>query len=136
MLNSKVFTILSIVVLSFIIYGILKDRPKVLDVKNDVKEIRSQIIQLKENNQKLAGLAEYFKSQAYKEKEAKLKLSLRKPDEEVVIVKKEEEKESPSFAKVFDSETQTRGASEGEAKSKNLFKRIEDWFSRIISREL
>lgn len=125
MLNSKVFTLLSISALSFIIYGILKDRPKVLDVKNDVQKIRSQIAQLKESNQKLGEFAEYFRSQAYQEKEARLKLNLKKADEEVVIVKRQE---------IGDRE-QVTSTNEKINKS-NFFKKIGEWINKILSREL
>jgi len=48
--------------------------------------LKSEIEQLEGKNQQLAGLMEYFQEESYLEREARLKLNLKKPGEQVVVL--------------------------------------------------
>ncbi|MFH1460862.1 MAG: septum formation initiator family protein, partial [Patescibacteria group bacterium] len=51
----------------------------------EIDSLKSEIEKIEGNNQQLANLMDYLKQESYLEKEARLKLNLKKPGEKVVI---------------------------------------------------
>ena len=66
-------------------------------IERRVNNLQNEIADLNERNSELVSLEEYFKSDAYLEKEAKLKLNVKRPDENVVFIKSENSVASASI---------------------------------------
>ena len=96
MLSRPVFTFILLFAVVFLAYLIFRDYPKSREVKNQLGEIESNLENLKKDEEKQKGLAEYLNSESYLEKQARLRLNLKKEGEEVVFIyRKDGAGESP-----------------------------------------
>ena len=68
------------------VFALAKLWPRKLAVENGVDNLSGEISTLEKKNSELARLLDYFKSSAYQEREAKIKLNVRRPDESVVFI--------------------------------------------------
>jgi len=88
-LSSKIFTVFTslIVILAVLsIIGLDNKRNIVID---EIKGLEAKIADITSNNQHIEKFLAYFKSSAYLEKEARMKLNYKAPDEKVVFVLKD-----------------------------------------------
>ncbi len=86
LLSSKLFLFLIIVVLIALIVSLLQESYRKYQLTKEINNLKSEIERLEGNNKQMANLMEYFKEESYMEKEARLKLNLKKPGEKVVIL--------------------------------------------------
>ena len=98
MLNRQsFFAFVLIFAAGFLVYLIVRDYPKKLEIKSQLGDIEDKIEILKKDEEKQKSMAEYLDSQSYLEKQARLRLNLKKEGEEVVFVyRKDKTEESPS----------------------------------------
>ncbi len=76
-------------VLAIIAFG--RESYRNFGINQEIKDLEKKIKQLKASNEELIGLEEYFQSEEFLEKQARLKLNLTKPGEKVIIIKQIEE---------------------------------------------
>ncbi len=102
--QSKLFTLMALVAIAFLGFSIFRLWPKKTVIDGRLQNLESKIDETKKTNDNLARFLDYFKSQSYLEREAKLKLNVRRPDENVVFIyqdekenKAKEEKEKGSL---------------------------------------
>jgi cell division protein FtsB len=110
------FTLFAIVVLVFIIGGIIKEYPQRVEAQRRLKDLKTRLEELERQNAELERKLGYFQSDAYLEKEARLKFNLKKEGEELVLIEKDVK------------ETQTL---EQVEKTKSLAQRIQHTFAQI-----
>ena len=92
--RQSVFTFVLIFAVGFLIYLTARDYPKKLETKRQLEDLENKIVVLKKDEEKQKNLVEYFNTESYLEKQARLRLNLKKEGEEVVFVyRKDEEKE-------------------------------------------
>jgi len=89
-LRTKILLIFILFLISFAGYHFLKTKLKQNEISDEVKVLQAQIDEFEKKNESLEKLSEYLKTDDFKEKEAKEKLSLVKEGEKVIIVKKDE----------------------------------------------
>ncbi len=96
MLNRQpAFTFILVFAAGFLVYLISKDYPKKLEIKSQLGDIESRIEVLKKKEEKQRTMAEYLDSESYLEKQARLRLNLKKEGEEVVFIYRKDETEKP-----------------------------------------
>lgn len=123
--SSKFFVFLLILILIGIITAATKESYRKYQIDKEVANLKEEMESLKERNELLSDLLDYFDSEKSLEKEARLKLNLLKEGEKLVII-------SPDKNKKTDSESQASEDSQKEQVSnfkkwlkylfKNLFK--------------
>ncbi len=98
LLSSKAFLFSAILILSVLVVNLGRESYRKYQLTKEINKLESEINQLEGKNKQLADMMEYFKDESYLEKEARLKLNLKKPGEKVVILspRKEEISESES----------------------------------------
>ena len=84
--SSKVFLFVAIFVLIFFIISVGRENYHKYQLTKEINNLKLEIERLDGNNQQLANLMDYFKEESFLEKEARLKLNLKKPGENVVII--------------------------------------------------
>ena len=87
--KSFIFFLLIVLVLAIIAFG--RESYRNFGINQEIKNLEKKIEQLKASNEELIGLEEYFQSEEFLEKQARLKLNLTKPGEKVIIIKQIEE---------------------------------------------
>jgi cell division protein FtsB len=87
--KSFIFFLLIVLVLAIIAFG--RESYRNFGINQEIKDLERKIKQLKASNEELIGLEEYFQSEEFLEKQARLKLNLTKPGEKVIIIKQIEE---------------------------------------------
>ena len=85
-LSSRIFIIIGICLLIFIGFSLGKETYRNYQIQKEIQALEEEITKLKENNEDLMNLIEYFKTESYQEKEARQKLGLQKEGERVVII--------------------------------------------------
>lgn len=85
-LQSKIFTVLVVLAAALLVWSLAKLWPKKIFVQNRLDSLEEKISETEKSNTSLAKLLDYFKSPAYLERESKLKLNVRRPDENVVFI--------------------------------------------------
>ena len=60
-------------------FGIIKSAIRKAEVSKQIQGLRSDIRSLESRNEQLARLIDYFKTDEFKEREARLRLGLQKP---------------------------------------------------------
>ncbi len=94
-LQSRWFTILAVIVIGFFLLLIIKLKPSLETVSQEVNNLDQKIAETERGLSELQKLGDYFKSIAYLEQEARLKLNYKKPGESVVFVYKNQHDQSP-----------------------------------------
>jgi len=85
-LQSKWFTPVAIAVIGLVSISLIKTVPLVGTAVREAANINQKIENLKASNKEAEGLGDYLKSNAYLERQARLKLNYKKPDENVFFV--------------------------------------------------
>jgi len=88
-LSSKIFLFIVVFILIFLLIGLIKETYRKHQLTSEINELRSNIDKLEGDNQQLIDLMDYFKEDSYLEKEARIKLNLKKPGETVVVLSKD-----------------------------------------------
>ena len=94
-LQSRWFTFLAVIVIGFFLLLIIKLKPSLETVSQEVNNLDQKIAEAEQGLSELQKLGDYFKSAAYLEREARLKLNYKKPGESVVFVYKNQHAQSP-----------------------------------------
>ncbi len=87
-LQLRLFTVLIVIVGGFFLISIIRIAPSIVSVNKEVGNLDNKIAEVKKNNDALEKQREYFKSDAYLERQARIKLNFKRPDENVVFVYK------------------------------------------------
>ena len=85
-ISSKLFTILSLVAVGFLGFAILGGRPEIEELDKEISDLKVQVSEAEQKNENLESDFEFFKSDIYLERQARLKLNLKKPNELVAYI--------------------------------------------------
>lgn len=77
----------------FLLWFIVKDYPQKAEVSRQINDLRTKLESLKKDEARQRSLAEYLNSESYLEKQARIRLNLKKEGEEVVFIYKKEEEQ-------------------------------------------
>lgn len=88
-LSSKILLFASLFILIFFSVNLVREIINRHDLQQEIDKLQGQINSLESSNKELIGLIEYFKTMDFVEKEARTKLNLRKPGEQIIIVPEE-----------------------------------------------
>ncbi len=88
-LQRKILTVGLLMLLVWLGYKSWQIRVQRLDMKVQLTDLESRTDDLERNNQFLASSSAYFASDAYLERQARLKLNYKLPDEQVAFVYKD-----------------------------------------------
>ncbi|MCK9379062.1 MAG: septum formation initiator family protein [Candidatus Moranbacteria bacterium] len=106
---------------AMLFYPSYKEYERNKRINDEIEKLSQEADKLRENNSELSEKIEYFKTQAYKEKIAKEKLNLQKPDEQVVAIK-------PSISKTELADVATdKGENEGDKMNKVDLPNYQKW---------
>jgi len=86
LLSSKVFLFFIILALIGLIISLGQESYRKYQLTKEINGLKSEIEQLEGKNQQMADLMEYFQEGSYLEKEARLKLNLKKLGEKIVVI--------------------------------------------------
>jgi cell division protein FtsB len=86
--KSFIFLLVLIFVLSIIALG--RESYRYFRITQEVRDLEKRIEGLEASNEELSKMEEYFQSDDFLEKEARLKLNLAKPAEKLIIIKQPE----------------------------------------------
>lgn len=84
--GSKFFLFLASFILIALMISLGRESYRKYQLNKEIEGLRTDIEQLEGRNRQLADLTKYFEDESYLEKEARLKLNLKKPGEKVVIL--------------------------------------------------
>lgn len=85
-LNSRMFLLLLLVILSGVAFSLFKEVYRKYQINQEINKLKAEIESLTKNNQGLNDLIQYFEDGDYIEKEARRKLNLAKPGENMIII--------------------------------------------------
>lgn len=86
LLGSKVFLFFIVLALIGLVISLGQESYRKYQLTKEINGLKSEIERLEGKNQQMADLMEYFQEGSYLEKEARLKLNLKKPGEKVVVI--------------------------------------------------
>ncbi len=89
----KVIPIVGFLIMAWTLFSLSKVVWKNYQSEKETKLLKEETELLQEENQQLRNLIAYYKTDAYREKEARLRLGYKKPGEQVVLVPNVEERE-------------------------------------------
>jgi len=95
-LQSRWFTFLAVIVIGFFLLSIIKLKPSLETVSQEVNNLDQKIAEAQNDLSELQKLGDYFKGVVYLEREARLKLNYKNPGENVVFVYKNQHAQSPA----------------------------------------
>src|SRR3989344_5703024 len=119
-LQSRWFTVAALVIGGVFFILIIKLEPAIVLVSKELKNINQKIDEVEKNNLELDKLGDYLGSDAYLERQARLKLNYKKPDENVVYV----------YAK--NRKTNGAGAENSQETSKILDNKFVENFKKMV----
>lgn len=85
-LASKIFIFFVGIILVFVVVNLGKELYRKYQIQKEIDSLQSEVSNLKNSNQQLAELIDYFKTENFAEIEARKKLNLQKEDENVLVV--------------------------------------------------
>ncbi len=86
-LGSKVALFFVVLALIALTINLGRESYRKHQLNNEINKLQAEIDKSEKRNKQLADLMEYFKEESHLEKEARLKLNLKKPGERVVILR-------------------------------------------------
>ena len=92
--SSKIFVVVLVLVLAGIVIAITKESYRKYQMDKEVTGLEKEIEAIREKNESLANLLDYFNSERFSEKEARLKLNLLKEGEKLVIISSDKKPDS------------------------------------------
>jgi len=92
-LSSRVFLFVVTLALIAVAVNLGRESYRKYQLTQEIDRLKIEIERLEGKNDQLANLMEYLKEEPYLEKEARLKLNLKKPGEKVIILSDQEQKE-------------------------------------------
>ena len=95
----KLFTVIGAVILVLISVPLMEKWHQKQKVDEEVKQIKQEISQVENENQRLEELIQYLKSDQFLEEQARKNLGLKKKGEEVVVIEEQKGKVAGAFAK-------------------------------------
>lgn len=83
----------------FFLWGIVRDWPQRAEVSRQLEDLEAKIAAVEKEGERKERMADYLNSESYLEKQARLRLNLKKEGEEVVFVYRNDDsaKASESF---------------------------------------
>lgn len=87
LLYSKSFIVFLIIVLILVAIALGRESYRYYRVNQEIKALGKRIEELEKSNEEFSRMQDYFQSEEFLEKEARLKLNLAKPGEKLIIVK-------------------------------------------------
>jgi len=90
--RTKIFTVFSFILIGFLGFMILKSKPIIETLDTEIDELENRIAESERKTEQLESDFEYFESEGYLERQARLKLGLKDPEENVVYIVRDEEK--------------------------------------------
>lgn len=85
-ITSRVFIAVAIIAVVATLVGVAKGIARRVEVEREISALQRDINSLQTKNEELRNLINYFDSNEYKEREARLKMGLQKPGENVVVI--------------------------------------------------
>lgn len=85
------FAAICLVIIFFVGFSLIKLWPDKLAVNEEVDSLDKKIQEIEKSNLELAESLEYFKSDSYREREARLRLNYKNLDEKAAFVYREKE---------------------------------------------
>src|SRR3989344_1334332 len=115
------FTFVLVGAAGFLFWIVIRGFPRKLEIEKQMNDIRGQIDNLKKEEERGKGLLEYLNTESYLEKQARLRLNLKKEGEEVVFIYRKEDEQNETNQ---------------EKQNKNPFlSKVREWFRIIWSRD-
>lgn len=96
LLNSKILVTFEVIILILIAVAFGKEIIRNYQIKSQIKSLETEINSLQKENLKIADLIQYFKTETFKEEQAKSRLGMQKEGEKVIALPKTEETIQPS----------------------------------------
>ena len=84
--SSKFSIIFGVFILVFISVSLAKEIVRRYEVSKEIKELEQEIVTLESRNAELDELIAFFNTEEFLEKEARTRLNLQKPGEQVMII--------------------------------------------------
>lgn len=85
-LQSKWFTAAAVIIVGFLLASLIKIEPVLMATRKELKNLDTKIAEIEQSAAELERLGEYIRGDAYLERQARLKLNYKKPDEKVVYI--------------------------------------------------
>ena len=87
--NSRIFLILSLLVLCGVSFGLSKIIYRRIQIRKETTAVEKKIQSLEDSNLKLVHLLDYLDTNSYQEETARIELGYKKPGEKVIVITKE-----------------------------------------------
>ncbi len=87
------FTFFLLSIVGFLAWLIIKDYPQKVETEKQLSDLREQIEILKKDEEKKKSIVEYLNTESYLDKQARIRLNLKKEGEEAVFVYRKDEEE-------------------------------------------
>ncbi|MDP3954221.1 MAG: septum formation initiator family protein [bacterium] len=84
--QSPLLTVPLILIMGFLLLQIIKINPEKSDLDKKVANLEGQISKQEQLLQELEKEADYYQSDSYKERQARIRLNYKKPGEKVILV--------------------------------------------------
>ena len=120
-LHSKWFTASAFIVIVFFLISIIKLMPQLATISGELKNLNYKIVVAKKADSELQKMSDYLKSDSYLERQARIRLNYKKPDENVVFVYPNPNRKAQSI-------------SGGSTKSRFLLSRLFGWFMGLTKK--
>lgn len=113
--QSWLFSLVAVLVIGFFAFSIMEKVPDLIAVQKESKNLDQKIKEAEQAKSELEKLGNFLKSDAYLERQARIKLNYKKSDENVVFVYKNPHNQEKPEQKI----------------EKSFWQKIGDWFGNL-----
>ena len=85
-LGSRAMLLLNMIILFLVVFSFGREYVRNYEIDKEINALEEQALGLEAQNQEIAGLVGKLHTQDYLEEEARIKLGLKKPGEQVVVI--------------------------------------------------
>ncbi len=119
-LQSKWFTFLAVIAIGFFLILIIKLQPSLETVTKEADNLDQKIAEVEKSSSEMEKIKDYLNSAAYLERQVRIKLNYKKPDESAIFV--------------YQNPHQKPAETSGAAKSSTILPNWQKWLEYLLSR--
>lgn len=91
LLYSKSFIVFLVIIFVLVIIALGRESYQYFRINQEIEDLEKKIEELEASKEEFARMEQYFQSEEFLEKEARLRLNLTRPGEKLIIIKQIEE---------------------------------------------
>lgn len=125
LLRKKKLLAVNIIAVFLLAWGFVGEYVRSRDMQSEIDRLETEAVELREHNEELALMSERYSTSSMLEREARMKLNMKMPGEEVVVIREADQV-------IMESQTEQEIIQETEVVDSQAISNIRKWYNHFF----